>query len=531
MTTGAKSAPRAWLTGGDVDGFFGLAVDNLVQLLLVDGLCRFVLGFPPDLLYGRVLPGVAVSLAVGNLFYAHQARRLALKEGRSDVCALPYGINTVSLFAFVFLVMLPAKLAAEAAGAADPARAAFQAGLFACLGSGLIELAGAPLAERLRKLTPRAALLATLSGIALTFISIGFLLRTFATPLVGMATLGIVLLVYFGRVRFGGGIPGGLVAVLVGWLLCWITGLAPTAAAPPEGQWGLRLPELAVMDLWAGASSVEAGSFVAVIVPMGLFNLVGSLQNIESAEAAGDSFPTAPSLAVNGLGTLVAALLGSCFPTTIYIGHPGWKEMGARAGYSLLNAAFFLMVLCSGALGWVAWVLPVEAGMAIVLWIGIVITAQAFSSTPRSHAPAVVVGLLPGVAAWGALMAKAGLRAAGVGSAEGPALGPEFEAGFAASDIAITGAFALEQGFLLSAVVLAASTVCLIERRPRGAAVWCVMGALLSATGLMHSFRYTPADTVLSLSPSLPHVAGYAVMALLFFVAPWVTRPNEPDTP
>ena len=73
-------------------------------------------------------------------------------------------------------------------------------------------------------------------------------------------------------------------------------------------------------------------------------------QNIESAEAAGDRYSTRSSLAANGAGTLIAACLGSCFPTTIYIGHPGWKRMGARAGYSLLNAAFFLLVILSGSL-------------------------------------------------------------------------------------------------------------------------------------------------------------------------------------
>src|SRR6476619_6529870 len=107
---------------GDLDGFFGLALDNLVQLLLIDSLCRGVLGFPDALLYGRVLPGVAVSLLVGNLFYAHQARELSRRSDSGQACALPYGINTVSLIAHVFLVMLPAKLAATAAGAADPAR-------------------------------------------------------------------------------------------------------------------------------------------------------------------------------------------------------------------------------------------------------------------------------------------------------------------------------------------------------------------------------------------------------------------------
>src|SRR5690606_21081426 len=140
-----------WFVRGDLDGFFGLALDNLVQLLLVDALCRHVLGFPPELVYGRVLPGIAMSLLVGNLYYAWQAKRLAAAEGRDDVCALPYGINTVSLFAHVFLVMLPAKLVATEAGVPDPARAAWQVGLIATLGSGLVEFLGAYVAERLRR--------------------------------------------------------------------------------------------------------------------------------------------------------------------------------------------------------------------------------------------------------------------------------------------------------------------------------------------------------------------------------------------
>ena len=150
---------------GDVDGFFGLALDNLVQLLLIDALCRFALGFPPELVYGRVLPGAAVSILVGNLCYAYQARKLAERTGRTDVCALPYGINTVSLFAHVFLVMLPAKALAVTIGAPDPARIAWQAGLLATLCSGLIELGAAFVAESVRRITPRAALLSdTLRG-------------------------------------------------------------------------------------------------------------------------------------------------------------------------------------------------------------------------------------------------------------------------------------------------------------------------------------------------------------------------------
>lgn len=521
-----------WFVRGDVDGFFGLALDNLVQLILIDTLCRHVLGFPPELLYGRVLPGVAISLLVGNLYYAWQARQLALKERRQDVCALPYGINTVSLFAHVFLVMLPAKLAAEAAGAADPARVAWQAGLAATLGCGAIELCGSFVAERVRKATPRAALLATLSGIALGFISLGFLFRTYSRPVVGLTTLAIVMMTYFGRVRFRGGVPGGLVAVALGTLLAWLTGIAPTGTAPDGGaSWHLPVPVLG--DLLDSLGSGALLTYVSVIIPMGLFNLVGSLQNIESAEAAGDRYQTAPSLAVNGIGSIAAALFGSCFPTTIYIGHPGWKALGARAGYSILNGTFMTAICLLGLLAPIAWAVPVDAGMAIVLWIGLVITAQAFQTVPRAHAPAVVVGLLPGVAAWGALQIKTALGVAWTwtGHAGAAPLSDDIVPLFERTDVWIRGVFALDQGFIFSSMILAAVTVCIIDRRFVQGAVWCAISVAFCCVGLMHSFKWVPGDTAIDLRLSAPWsnpwALGYLAMGVVLLAARWVTEPDE----
>jgi AGZA family xanthine/uracil permease-like MFS transporter len=51
-----------------------------------------------------------------------------------------------------------------------------------------------------------------------------------------------------------------------------------------------------------------------------------------------------------------------------------------------------------------------------------------------------------------------------------------------------------------------------------------MVAAGLSAIGLMHGFRWTHSDTALSLRPAWPWAAGYAFMALLFFVAPSVTE-------
>ena len=510
-----------WIVRGDIDGFFGLALDNLVQLLLIDTLCRGVLGFPPELVYGRVLPGAAVSILVGNVFYAWQARRLAERTGRLDVCAIPYGINTVSLFAHVFLVMLPAKALAAKSGMPDPARVAWQAGLLATLCSGLIELGGALVAERVRKILPRAALLSTLAGTALGFISLGFLFRTFARPVVGLTTFGIVTLTYFGRVRFKGRIPGGMAAVGLGTALSWAIGIAPVGAHPSPAAFHLPVPVPG--DLVAAVGGGHLVPYLSVIVAMALFNVLGSLQNIESAEAAGDAYDTRSSLTINGLGSVAAALFGSAFPTTIYIGHPGWKALGARAGYSVLNGAFVTAVCVTGTLAWISWAIPIDAGMAIVLWIGIVISAQAFQVTPREHAPAVVIGMLPAIGAWGALMAKNGLHAAAVWGPAGPfseALIGEFRK----SDTWIHGAFSLEQGFLFTSMLLAAAVVGVIERKWVTAAAWCAVAALLSVVGLMHSYQWTADDTALKLSPAWPFAIGYGAMSILFFTARWTTE-------
>ena len=194
MTAHSSASPR-WFVRRDIDGFFALALDNLIQILLLLSLCKFVLGFSGDLIFGRILPGVAISLIVGNLYYSWLAYQTAQREGRDDITALPYGINTVSLIAYVFLVMLPVKLAALGQGQSEAAaiELAWEAGLVAGLGSGLLELGGAFVGDRLRRWAPRAAMLSTLAGIAITFIAIDFLFRTFAHPIVGLVPFGVIL--------------------------------------------------------------------------------------------------------------------------------------------------------------------------------------------------------------------------------------------------------------------------------------------------------------------------------------------------
>lgn len=498
------------LCKGDVDGFFGLAVDNLVQVLVLSGLCKVICGFTEQMLVERVLPGIAVSLLIGNVFYSLHAWQVAKRDRNTTCTALPYGVNTVSMFAFIFFIMGPVYQHAKPdLGQAAAADLAWKMGMIACLGSGLIELVGSLVAERIRQVTPRAALLSTLAAIGVIFIAGPFAFQIYERPIVALLPMMVILVVYFAKVRFPGGLPGGLVALLLGTGLAWLSGtwgppmMSSGAVSDGIGQIGAHAPNVYWRDVWTLLTTPDHRNlligFAGVIVPMGLVNVLGSLQNIESAESGGDRFSTGPCLAVNGIGSIAAGLCGSCFPTTIYIGHPGWKAMGARTGYSVLNAAFFTVVFFFGLGSVITAVIPMEAGIAIVLWIGIVITAQSYEATPTEHYPAVAIGFFPAVAALAVLYVPNILTLSG---SEGGLL-PIIESHL--DTIATTpshsdswwpvGIYALvgaNSSFVITCLLISAISAKLIDRHFLAAAGWAATACVLTVLGLQHAFRIEP---------------------------------------
>jgi AGZA family xanthine/uracil permease-like MFS transporter len=98
---------------------------------------------------------------------------------------------------------------------------------------------------------------------------------------------------------------------------------------------------------------------------------------------------------------------------------------------------------------------------------------------------------------------------------------------FQKSDTWIHGVFSLEQGFLFTSMLLSAAVVGVIERKWTAAAAWCGLAAALSAIGIMHSYRWTDADTVLRLSPAWPFAIAYGAIALIFLAANWITEPAD----
>jgi AGZA family xanthine/uracil permease-like MFS transporter len=345
-------------------------------------------------------------------------------------------------------------------------------------------------------------------------------------------------------------VPAGLVILGVGCAIAWAQGVAPVG----ELRAGLAgfyppIPNLGAL----GSSFQYFVQFLPVILPMGIINLVLSLQNIESAEAAGDKYEARPALLFNGLGSLATAAFGSPFPTTIYIGHPGWKKIGARAGYSTANAIIMGLICLTGTLSIVTWAIPIEAGMAILIWIGVMMCSQAFSATPREHTPAVVLGLIPALGAFAAMAMRNAFAAGGFGSPDKPYAPEMLDVIRETRGYFAEGVFALDQGYIYTCMILAAATVAIIERKFRVAAVWFLVAAFLSFIGFIHTYRFVQGDVIANLFPfgkwllgpenagtgtgagggfpweELKFVWGYLVAAAILFVSKWVTEPNPAD--
>lgn len=467
-----------WFTSGDVDGFFGLFFSGFPDLLLIVGLAP-VCGFSSEFVSGRVLPGVAVSVLAGNLFYAWQARRLAATTGRDDVTAIPFGVNAPTIFAYVFLIMGPVYLRTHSG------YAAWQAGVFASFVSGIVQTAGAFCTDWLRRHTPLAALLCPLAGLALAYLCLGFVFGVFAQASIALFPMIVLFSLYGSRLKLPGRIPPGLLAIGLGAILVAVLRHLHiyNVAAPPFSGFGLYLPH--VVNPLALLGRTEWWSYLAVILPLASLDTLASLQVLESVKIGGDDYRTTPSLLMNGIGTLAAAALGSPFPTCLYVGHAAHKANGARSGYSALNGLVTLVLCTTGLLPMVLGVVPLAVAGPVIVWFGLVTVGQAFVEAPRTQAVAVALGLVPMLAQWAAGIADTIARAAGSSLAQIlPRVGTE---------LALDGLLALGQGALLTSMIWAATLALAIERRFLHAAGWMSAAAILSAFGVIHAYALTPA--------------------------------------
>ena len=473
------SKPLLWKPG-DWNALFGFGTNILVNMLVLTGLLRFVLQMPDELVFGRILPAVGLMMFLSTMYYAWLGYDLAKRTGRNDVCALPSGISVPHMFVVVFVIMLPIATASN-----DPVKG-WEAGLTWVFVQSFVLMIGGFIAPVIRKITPKAALLGTLAGVSIAFISMRPALEMFMTPVIGIVCFAIILVAWFGGVRYFRGIPAGLVAIAVGTLIAWGStamglnygGMTVENLGNAVANFGFSVPIPAVGHVFSGFEFI--GIILVTAIPFGIYDLVEAMDNVESAATAGDEFPTTKVLCADGAVSLVGCLMGNPFINAVYIGHPGWKAMGGGLGYSAATGVMVIILAWLGIISIISALIPVVAIAPILLYIGMLIGAQAFQETPKSHAPAIALALIPHLAAWGKLMIDNALGAAGTNAME-VGLENMAQVGILYEGLAILGGGAIVGGLVLGAI-----GVFVIERQFMKAAAFSLAGCLLTFFGFMH---------------------------------------------
>ncbi len=478
-----------WYKKEDTDAFFALFQNNIANFVII-AITMLGMGFPPAIVFGQVLPGAAIAVMVGNFYYAWSAARLARKENRADVTALSYGISTPVMFVFLFGVLLPAK---QLTGDAE---LAWKIAVAACFISGAIEAAISLIGRWVQYHLPRAAMLGAVAGVALTFIAGEMLFKTLEMPVIGLLVLAIIIVGLVARVAMPFRLPTSLFAIVIGTAMAYLIGDAGTERFSDAFSHLGFYPLLPNMAWFEGLGLLFTGmlAILTVVLPITLYNAIETMNNVEAMEAAGDKYDVRECQAVDGAGTMLGALFGGVFPTTVYIATVGAKWMGAGRGYSLLNGAVYALATMFGLIAALAAIIPVSVVAPILVFVGMSMVATAFQSNDTRYYPAVALAMLPYFANY--VMTRFN-NAAG-----------ETVQGISA------GIVPLGQGAMFMAILLGAMTVSVIDHQFRRAAVFAGIAALFSFIGLMHAPR-------LSFNAAWDFTLGYLVMGALFLYFAW----------
>ncbi|TCT16104.1 AGZA family xanthine/uracil permease-like MFS transporter [Natranaerovirga pectinivora] len=469
-----------WFKKEDIDGFFALFQNNLANFVLI-AVLMLSMGFPTSIVFGKVIPGAAVAVLFGNLYYARMARKLAEKENRTDVTALSYGISTPVMFIYLFGVLGPALV-----HTGDP-ELAWKIGLAACFLGGLIESLGSVAGNFMRKILPRAAMLGSLAGVAFAFIGAELFFKTYEMPMPGMVVLGIILIGLVGKKKMPFKIPASLFAIIIGTALAYILGDAEVSSIS-DGLSNLGFyPVLPTFGVFQGMSLLfrDMLHLLAILLPISIYNFIETMNNVESMAAAGDDYNVGEAQLADGVGTMIGSVFGGVFPTTVYIASTGAKWMNAGRGYSIINGIVFLLASVFGVIAAISAIIPVPVIAPILVFVGISMVSQTFRSVEQKHYPAVVIAMFPYFSNY--LMTR--FRAP--------------------SEVLSSGIIPLGHGAMFTGLVWGTMLVFIIDNQYKKATIAALVGAGLSAIGLMHAPE-------IAWMFDYKFVVGYALMALLF---------------
>jgi len=527
-----------WLVPGDINGFFGLAFDNVAMLAILSALLLGA-GFDKDIVCTRIFPGTALGVLFGDIMYFWMGLRLAKKTGNPNVTSMPLGLDTPSTIGLALAVLIPAFAIARdglmESGlspeeiARQATETAWHVGMATMVCIGVFKTALAFVGPWIQKIIPQAALLGSLAGIGFALLGFIPLVEVFGIPVIGAVSLGLILYSMIARTRLPKNLPGVFMAVLAGAVLYYILGplgllgvefKAPTIAFEP----GLPLPNGGFI-----AGMGAALNYLPISLPFALLTSVGGINVTASARAAGDDFSTRNILLVDAGAAFLSGICGGVVQTTPYIGQPAYKAMGSRIGYVLLVGLFVGLGGILGAITFIVEIIPKQALAPILIFVALEIIGQAFKAGGARYVSAIAFACLPTISnmvmtklSSGEAIKEAAHQAM-VSAAEGAHHLPE-----------VLVVLSLGNGFIISAMLWGAAIIKMIDRKMNQAALCFLTLAGLSFFGFVHSAKpeggiYLPWNLAEPFS-NIPFqfAIAYVVLALILYALSYTKESKEP---
>ena len=194
--------------------------------------------------------------------------------------------------------------------------------------------------------------------------------------------------------------------------------------------------------------------------------------------------------------------------------------MGGRIGYSAATGIMVILLCWFGTISVMLALIPSVAILPILLYIGMLIGSQAFQETPRNHAPAIVLSLVPHLANWGLTQINNALAAAGtvIGALSAAQMG-ELVGKMRSQGVLYDGLHVLGGGSILGGLILGAIAVFVIDRNFAKAAGFALAGAVLTFFGFMHGEQIGIGQTP-TVAASYLVIAGIFTACHLFALQP-----------
>ncbi|MFH1452552.1 MAG: hypothetical protein ABIH00_01065 [Armatimonadota bacterium] len=528
MIAKAKEFKYQWATMGDINGFFGLMLDNVTNLVILTAIMVFGFGFPKEFILTKMIPGTALGVLVGDLIYTWMAFSLAKKIKR-QVTAMPLGLDTPSTIGIAIAVLGPTYLVTKSP------MITWQVGMATMIFIGIVKVIFSFIGEWVQKVVPQAGLLGSLAGIGLALLGFLPLVLVFKEPLVGIIALGLVIYTLVAKIKFPGNFPGAFAAVLAGTILYFILGKAGLLNHFQTPSLSLMFaPPVPTLGFMKGLK--QALIYLPIAIPFGLLTIVGGINVTESAKVAGDTYKTRDILLTEAFSTLIAGVFGGVVQSTPYIGHPAYKKMGSRAAYTLATGLFIGL---GGILGYISTIINIlpEAALApMLIFVGLEIIEQAYFACPRKHAPAVTLAFLPIVADMVLIKLETFAAAMQVMLSKVPSdLVTTY--GLTAIPVSLQYEFdvvmLLGHGFILTAMLWGAIFALMIDRKLIQSAMYLVVTAVFTFFGIIHSSDPTGKMFLPWNAPSnlTYHFAfGYLILAAALIILSFTKSSKETGT-